>query len=37
MVVSYNLEVRSAEGGDDAKQFVSDMRSAYVRAFDSLG
>lgn len=31
------LEVRAAEGGEDAKLFVNDLVKAYERQFDKLG
>lgn len=31
------LEVRAAEGGEDAKLFVNDLVKAYGRQFDKLG
>ena len=31
------LEVRSAEGGDDAKLFAKDLAAAYVRLFSRFG
>lgn len=35
--MKYDLEIRAAEGGDDAKQFVTDMMNAYSRAFEKVG
>ena len=31
------LEIRAAEGGDDAKLFVHDLASAYRRLADRVG
>jgi protein subunit release factor A len=31
------LEIRPAEGGDDAKLFASDLSRAYLRFFTSAG
>lgn len=33
----YTLEIRPAEGGDDAKLFVKDLAEAYCRAFERFG
>ena len=30
----YQLEIRSGEGGDDAKEFVNELMDAYLRWFD---
>jgi len=35
--MKYTLEIRPAEGGDDAKLFVHDLVSAYSRTFLKLG
>ena len=32
--MKYQLEIRAGEGGDDAKLFVNDLMSAYIRMFD---
>lgn len=29
------MEIRAAEGGDDAKQFAAELTDAYVRMFQS--
>lgn len=31
------VELRSAEGGEDAKLFVKDLASAYVKLFSRFG
>jgi protein subunit release factor A len=31
------IEIRAAEGGDDAKLFVSDLADAYLRLSNKLG
>lgn len=31
------IEIRSAEGGDDAKQFALELADAYVRMFEAEG
>jgi protein subunit release factor A len=31
------MEIRAAEGGDDAKLFVSDLASAYIKHFTRVG
>jgi len=31
------LEIRAAEGGDDAKLFVKDLAQAYAKHFDRVG
>jgi protein subunit release factor A len=31
------LEIRGAEGGDDAKLFAKDMADAYIKMFGKLG
>lgn len=35
--MSYQIEIRAAEGGDDAKLFVNDLMNAYTRWFDREG
>lgn len=35
--MKYRLEIRAAEGGDDAKTFAVEMMNAYSRAFGRLG
>lgn len=32
-----NVEIRSAEGGEDSKLFVKDLASAYMKQFTKLG
>ena len=31
------LEIRSAEGGDDAKLFAKDLAAAYIKFFGRVG
>ena len=31
------LEIRSAEGGEDAKLFVKDLAAAYIKHFTRVG
>ena len=31
------LEIRAAEGGEDAKLFVSDLAASYIKMFGRLG
>ncbi len=31
------IEIRSAEGGDDAKLFAKDLAAAYIKMFGRLG
>jgi len=33
----YQLEIRAGEGGDDAKLFVDDLLTAYIKWFDKKG
>jgi protein subunit release factor A len=35
--MSYQIEIRAGEGGDDAKLFVSDLMAAYLRWFERRG
>lgn len=35
--MEYQLEIRAGEGGDDAKLFVKDLMTAYIRMFDRKG
>lgn len=35
--MSYQIEIRAGEGGDDAKLFVSDLLAAYIKWFDREG
>lgn len=32
--MSYQLEIRAGEGGDDAKLFVEDLMNAYIKWFE---
>lgn len=33
----YSLEIRAAEGGDDARAFARELSDAYVRMFEAEG
>jgi len=33
--MEYQLEIRAGEGGDDAKLFVQELMTAYIKWFDS--
>jgi len=35
--MSYQLEIRAGEGGDDAKLFVKELMNAYIKWFDREG
>jgi len=35
--MKFILELRSAEGGEDAKLFVKDLASAYIKQFSRVG
>lgn len=35
--MKYQLEIRAGEGGDDAKLFVKDLMTAYIRMFEAEG
>ena len=35
--MKYQFEIRAGEGGDDAKLFVKDLMTAYIRMFDRKG
>ena len=35
-VVKYILEIKGAEGGDDAKAFAGELAESYSRMFDRL-
>jgi len=35
--MSYQIEIRAGEGGDDAKLFVNDLLTAYTKWFDREG
>jgi len=33
--MEYQLEIRAGEGGDDAKLFVQELMTAYIKWFDN--
>lgn len=35
--MTYQLEIRAGEGGNDAKLFVNDLMNAYIKWFDKEG
>lgn len=35
--MTYQIEIRAGEGGDDAKLFVSDLMTAYLKWFEKRG
>lgn len=35
--MSYQIEIRAGEGGDDAKLFVGDLMTAYLKWFEKRG
>ena len=35
--MKYRLEIRAAEGGDDAKQFSGELLRAYLKMFQRFG
>ena len=35
--MTYVIEIRSAEGGDDSKLFIQDLAAAYMKHFTRVG